>query len=160
MAKAKKQSGGNTGTELDPEKLGFLRSYRRIVMYEDLNAAGTIFGGRLVSWIDEGSAIFAGCQMNAKRVVTKKISELIFNQPAKLGDMLEIWCKVTHAGKTSLTVNALVTRRVFIDETSSNPSVTQYQSKAETEICRCELVFVAVTEKGVPRIWNEKFLRK
>lgn len=62
-------------------------------MYEDLNSAGTIFGGKLVAWIDEGSAIYASCQMNARRIVTVKISELIFNQPAKLGDMLEIWCK-------------------------------------------------------------------
>src|SRR5437868_12568662 len=108
MAKTSKENRKNHGTTgaragsasapapggVDPEKLGYFRSYRRIVMYEDLNAAGSIFGGKLVAWIDEGSAIFASCQMNARRVVTKKISELIFNQPAKLGDVLEIWCKV------------------------------------------------------------------
>lgn len=130
----------------------YLRSYRRIVMYEDLNAAGTIFGGRLASWIDEGSAIYAGCQMNARRIVTKKISELIFNQPAKLGDMLEIWCRVAHAGRTSLTVETKVTRRSFPDDGA--PAKGIESSPADAEICRCSIVFVAMDENGRPRQWN------
>lgn len=122
-------------------------------MYEDLNSAGTIFGGKLVAWIDEGSAIYASCQMNARRTVTKKISELIFNQPAKLGDMLEIWCKVAHAGRTSLTISVLVSRRSFSDD-STDTNINSYQLKPETEICRCEIVFVAVDVNGRPRPWN------
>jgi acyl-CoA hydrolase len=145
---------------LDPEKQGFLRSYRRIVMYEDLNSAGTIFGGKLVAWIDEGTAIYASCQMNARRIVTAKISELIFNQPAKLGDMLEIWCKVAKAGTTSLTISTLVTRRSFADDLSDKGNrgdhLNEYALKDEAEICRCELVFVAVDAKGKPRPWNVK----
>lgn len=124
-------------------------------MYEDLNSAGTIFGGRLVSWIDEGSAIFASCQMNARRIVTKKISELIFNQPAKLGDMLEIWCKVAHPGKTSMVISVLVTRRSFSDDPSREDSMlNSYKLKPGSEICRCEIVFVSVNEKGKPRPWT------
>lgn len=126
-------------------------------MYEDLNSAGTIFGGKLVAWIDEGSAIYASCQMNARRIVTKKISELIFHQPAKLGDMLEIWCKVAHTGRSSLTVSVLVTRRSFADDPRESKSpINDYQLKAETEICRCELVFVSVDEKGRPRPWRKE----
>ena len=145
MAKRRNNSEAIT----DPESLGYLRSYRRIVMYEDLNAAGTLFGGRLASWIDEGSAIFAACQMNARRIVTKKISELVFNNPAKLGDMLEIWCKVKNVGKTSLTAEAVVTRRTFADDP------TRMEKLAEpAEICRCEIVFVCLDEKGKPKVWN------
>jgi len=124
-------------------------------MYEDLNSAGTIFGGKLVSWIDEGTAIYASCQMNARRIVTKKISELIFSQPAKLGDMLEIWCKVAKAGSTSLTISVVVTRRSFADDPKIDKDhLNKYQLKPDAEICRCELVFVSVDEKGKPRIWN------
>ncbi len=156
MAKTRKEARNPESTSaLDPEKQGYLRSYRRIVMYEDLNSAGTIFGGKLVAWIDEGTAIYASCQMNARRIVTKKISELIFNQPAKLGDMLEIWCKVAKAGTTSLTISTLVTRRSFADDPvpRKNP-LNSYVLKPEAEICRCELVFVSVDEKGKPRPWN------
>ncbi|MGZ3693834.1 MAG: acyl-CoA thioesterase [Bdellovibrionota bacterium] len=122
-------------------------------MYEDLNAASTIFGGKLVAWIDEGTAIFSSCQMNARRIVTAKISELTFNQPARLGDILEIWCKVINEGTTSLTVSTVVGRRSFADD----PNVTKKSLLGpETEICRCELVFVSVDEKGKPRPWNTK----
>lgn len=148
MAKSRPEDSGTDRVKPDTE--GYLRSYRRIVMYEDLNSASSIFGGKLISWIDEGTAIFASCQMNARRVVTKKMSELIFNQPAKLGDMLEIWCKVTKRGRTSITINTLVTRRSFADD----PASRQNMSKDEAEICRCELVFVCVDEQGKPRIWN------
>ena len=127
-------------------------------MYEDLNSAGTIFGGRLVAWIDEGTAIYASCQMNARRIVTKKISEVIFNQPARLGDVLEIWCKVEHPGRTSLTISTIVTRREFADDPRGERKsiLNHYALKPESEICRCELVFVSVDDKGKPRPWNDK----
>jgi acyl-CoA thioesterase YciA len=134
--------------EMNPEAQGYFRSYRRIVMYEDLNAAGSIFGGKLVSWIDEGSAIYASCQMNARRIVTKKISELVFQQPARLGDMLEIWCRVVRPGSSSLTISVLVTRRTFADDSGKESAPTA------AEICRCEIVFVSVDEQGRPRNWN------
>lgn len=125
-------------------------------MYEDLNSAGTIFGGKLVAWIDEGSAIYASCQMNARRIVTVKISELIFNQPAKLGDMLEIWCKVAHQGRTSLGIHVIVTRRSFADDTpNAHSPINEYALKPEIEICHCDIVFVAVDSKGRPRPWGK-----
>ncbi len=142
---AKKRAATKT---VNPEKEGYIRSYRRIVMYEDLNSASTLFGGRLASWIDEGSAIFASCQMNARRVVTKKISELIFSIPAKLGDMLEIWCRVKHAGRTSLTAEAIVTRRSFADDPARE------RHSESLELCRCEIVFVCLDAHGRPKVWN------
>lgn len=126
-------------------------------MYEDLNAAGTIFGGKLVAWIDEGTAIYASCQMDARRIVTKKISELTFNQPAQLGDMLEIWCKIVKKGTTSLTISSLVARRSFADDPAqAKPFLNSYRQKHTAEICRCELVFVSVDVNGRPRPWNEE----
>jgi acyl-CoA hydrolase len=35
---------------------------RKIVKYEDLNPRGTLFGGQLLKWIDEESAIYAICR--------------------------------------------------------------------------------------------------
>lgn len=161
MAKVRKQNAGSRHSDpqalADPESSGYLRSYRRIVMYGDLNSAGSIFGGQLVAWIDEATAIYASCQMNARRIVTVKISELIFNQPAKLGDMLEIWCKVVKRGRTSITISTVVNRRSFADDPANSDTViNRYELKPEAEICRCELVFVCVDEKGHPRLWNKE----
>ena len=46
---------------------------RKWVKPEDLNANGTLFGGSLLKWIDEEAAIYAMCQLDNKRVVTKRI---------------------------------------------------------------------------------------
>lgn len=130
-----------------PETLGFERTYRKLVMYADLNAAGTIFGGQLVSWMDEASAIYAGEKMKTRRLVTKKISELVFNEPANLGDLLEVWCKITKAGNTSLTVAVVVVRR----STRNDEDVFTQAG----EVCASEFVFVAIDENSRPKSWNK-----
>lgn len=129
-----------------PEQQGYERAYRKLVMYGDLNAAGTIFGGTLVSWMDEASAIFAGEQMHTRRVVTKKISELLFNEPANLGDLLEVWCKTVKEGNTSLTVSVKVVRR------SSRGDMGEAQTPP-AQVCASEFVFVAVDKNGQPCPW-------
>ncbi len=125
---------------------GYDRTYRKLVMYRDLNAAGTIFGGTLVSWMDEASAIFAGEHMGSRRLVTAKIDELNFEQPARLGDLLEIWCSAKREGSSSLTVNVLVIRRTSRDSTDNTPQPSQ--------ICNSDFVFVAIDQNGKPQAWN------
>ena len=131
---------------LTPEKDGYTRTYRKLVMYKDLNAQGSIFGGTLVSWMDEAAAIFSGETVGTRRIVTKKISELIFEVPAKLGDLLEIWCKPIKKGKTSLTTSVLVLRRMSQDESKEHVA----------EICCSEFVFVAIDENGRPVEWKNR----
>ena len=136
----------NTKPFIEPSDRGFKRAYRKLVMYGDLNAAGTIFGGTLVSWMDEASAIFAGEAMRTRRIVTKKISELVFNQPANLGDLIEIWCKVVREGTTSLTLNVIAVRR------SSKNEDDDFLAQV-AEICASEFVFVSVDANGLPKAW-------
>lgn len=131
-----------------PNTEGYERVYRKLVMYADLNAAGTIFGGQLVSWMDEAAAIYAGEKMQTRRIVTKKIAELVFNEPANLGDLLEIWCKVTKEGNTSLTASTVVIRRSKGTDDGLSPQVGQ--------VCASEFVFVAIDERGHPRPWKKK----
>ncbi|MDH6147453.1 acyl-CoA hydrolase [Paraburkholderia sp. WSM4179] len=51
---------------------------RKWVKPEDLNPNGTLFGGSLLRWIDEEAAIYAICQLDNQRVVTKFMSEINF----------------------------------------------------------------------------------
>jgi hypothetical protein len=37
---------------------------RKLIMPSHLNAAGTLFGGQALSWVDEESYIFATCQLS------------------------------------------------------------------------------------------------
>lgn len=141
-----KEFTANELSEKHLRSLGYDRTYRKLVMYRDLNAAGTIFGGTLVSWMDEASAIFAGEHMGSRRLVTAKIDELNFEQPARLGDLLEIWCNAKREGTTSLSVNVLVIRRASKEGNDDTLPAGQ--------ICNSDFVFVAVDRNGKPRPWN------
>ena len=44
---------------------------RKLIKPEDLNANNTLFGGKLLLWIDEEAAIFAMCKLDTKKLVTK-----------------------------------------------------------------------------------------
>jgi acyl-CoA hydrolase len=81
---------------------------RKLIKPEDLNARGTLFGGRLLEWIDEEAAIFAMCQLDTKNIVTKIISEINFISPGFQGDVIEIGVGVTGFGRTSITLEVTV----------------------------------------------------
>lgn len=79
---------------------------RKWVKPEDLNANETLFGGRLLSWIDEEAALYCIIQLENKKVVTKYMSEINFMSTAKKGDIVEIGIEVITFGKSSLTLKA------------------------------------------------------
>lgn len=81
---------------------------RKLIKPEDLNGRNTLFGGRLMSWIDEECAIYCACQMKTHQIVTKYISEMNFMSPAYQGDMIEIGVETVSVGRTSLTLSAVV----------------------------------------------------
>ena len=81
---------------------------RKIVKPLDLNPHGTLFGGRVLEWIDEEAAIFAACQLNSSRIVTKLMSAVNFVSSARTGDIVEIGCMVLSLGRSSITVRCAV----------------------------------------------------
>lgn len=85
---------------------------RRLVKPEHLNPANTLFGGQLLSWIDEEAAIFAACQMRSSSHVTKLISEINFMTPARQGDILEFGLEVLSLGHSSITVRCKVRNKL------------------------------------------------
>ena len=107
---------------------------RRFVRPNDLNVSDSLFGGQLLSWIDEEAAIYASCQMKHDRVVTKYMSEIDFKMSARLGDILEFGLKVNEAGRTSLSIHCEVRNK----------------KSREVVITIDRIVFVAISEKGKP----------
>ena len=77
---------------------------RKWVKPEDLNANGTLFGGKLLAWIDEEAALYSIVQLENPKVVTKFMSEINFMSAAKQGDIVEIGLDVVHFGKSSLVL--------------------------------------------------------
>ncbi|WP_430612971.1 acyl-CoA thioesterase [Flavobacterium sp. JP2137] len=81
---------------------------RKWVKPEDLNANSTLFGGKLLAWIDEEAALFAVLILKNRRVVTKYMTEINFMSSARQSDIIEIQFEITKFGKTSLQIKCSV----------------------------------------------------
>lgn len=77
---------------------------RKWVKPEDLNPNGTLFGGRLLAWIDEEAALYTLIQLENKKIVTKYISEINFMSSAEQGDIVELGMDVVKFGRSSITL--------------------------------------------------------
>jgi acyl-CoA hydrolase len=107
---------------------------RKLIKPEDLNPRGTLFGGRILQWIDEEAAIYAMCQLDTKNIVTKLISEINFVSPAYQGDVIEIGVEPTNYGRTSLTL------KVSVRNKESGNIIVEIE----------KMVFVSLDENGTP----------
>ena len=85
---------------------------RKWVKPEDLNPNGTLFGGRLLQWIDEEVALYAIIQLEIPKTVTKFMSEIDFVSSAKQGDIIEIGIEVVKFGNSSITLNCEVRNKI------------------------------------------------
>jgi len=81
---------------------------RKWVKPEDLNANGTLFGGKLLAWMDEEVALYCIVQLENKKIVTKYMSEINFMSAPIQGDVVEIGIEVVNFGKSSLTLKSEV----------------------------------------------------
>ena len=126
-------------------------TYRKLVMPEDENPAHRLFGGRLMQWSDEAAALYAMCQMRTTSVVTLRVSEILFRNPAKTGDILEFWTRVKKIGTTSLTVECKVMRK-DIGAAIREPQIPKDEGleKSKLLILSCEFVFVHLGPNGKP----------
>lgn len=108
---------------------------RKWIKPEDLNPNQSLFGGRLLEWIDEEAALYSIIQLENTRTVTKYMSEINFVSSAKQGDIIEIGIQVISFGKTSLTLKCEVRNKM-----TRQPIITIDK-----------IVMVALDENGNPQ---------
>lgn len=77
---------------------------RKWIKPEDLNANGTLFGGRLLAWITEEAALYSIIQLENQKIVLKYMSEINFINSARQGDIVEIGVEVVRFGTSSITL--------------------------------------------------------
>lgn len=85
---------------------------RKWVKPGDLNANKTLFGGKVLAWVDEEAALYTIIQLENKKVVTKYMSEINFMSSATEGDIVEIGIEVEKFGVSSLTLNCEVRNKM------------------------------------------------
>ena len=82
-------------------------SIRVIMMPKDTNAHGTIFGGVILSFIDQAGAIEARRQ-GAHLMVTVSMDKVVFHEPVFVGDLVSFWTETVRIGTTSITTKVVV----------------------------------------------------
>ena len=105
----------------------------RLVLPEDLNQYGHLFGGRLLSWVDEASWIAASLDFPNCRFVTMAMDEVVFRHSVKEGTILTIKSETARLGSTSATYEVCV-----VDE----------RAKDNNPIFTTRVTFVNVDEDG------------
>ena len=80
---------------------------RVIMMPRDTNAFGTIFGGIILSYIDQAGAVEAR-RTSTQRFVTVAMREVEFHAPVFVGDLVTFYTETARIGRTSITVQVTV----------------------------------------------------
>jgi acyl-CoA thioesterase YciA len=80
---------------------------RVIMMPKDTNALGTIFGGIILSYIDQAGAVEAHRHCSG-RLVTVAMHEVAFHAPVFVGDLVSFYTETIKVGRTSMTVKVTV----------------------------------------------------
>ena len=123
-----------TGPESGPTQ----PAIRVILMPKDTNALGTIFGGIILSYIDQAGAVEAH-RHGPGRLVTVAMREVVFHAPVFVGDLVSFYTETLRLGRTSATVKVIVEAERGSSRGSDRVKVTE-----------AEVVYVHVDENNQP----------
>ena len=108
---------------------------RVVMMPRDVNPQGSIFGGVLMSLIDQAAWIEALRQAPEHRYVTVAIDRVEFHHPVHVGDVVSLWASAVRVGRTSITVHV---------DVFAQPTGTLEQTK----VTEGDVVMVATSPDG------------
>ena len=110
---------------------------RVMMMPRDTNAQGTIFGGVILSYLDQAGAIEAR-KLGAINIVTVAMDKVEFKEPVFVGDVLSFFAEVIKVGKTSIHVRVNVEAQRW-----ENP-------KLRVAVTSAQIVYVAIDDSRRP----------
>ncbi len=110
---------------------------RLVAMPGDTNANGDIFGGWVLSQMDQAGGI-AAVERAMGRVATVAVEAMTFIRPVKVGDVLCVYTSVESIGRTSMKIHIEAWARRF-------------RSHAREKVTDATFTFVAIDENGRPR---------
>lgn len=117
---------------------------RMVMLPKYTNPDGDIFGGVILSMIDEAAAVEAQRQM-PHRYVTLSMDRVQFLKPVGVGDIVSLWCKTSRVGTSSMEIRV---------DVFSNP----WRSDQEYKVTEATVIMVAIDEnrKSIPIFPEEK----
>lgn len=108
---------------------------RVVMMPRDTNPMGTIFGGIILSYIDQAGVIEA-LRHTDRKLATVAMHEVKFIAPVFVGDLVSFYTETLRVGRTSITVKVTVEAR-----RASPPHET-------VRVTQAEVVYVAIETPG------------
>lgn len=109
----------------------------------DIGVHDNMFGGLILSVIDDASASYASQICDTQRVVTLKIDELVFAKPVKVGNILKVYGEVKTFGTTSVTL--------YIEVRKHN-----VYTGLQTVVTHTNIKFVRIDDEGTPLAISER----
>lgn len=106
-----------------------------LVKASDIGLSNNMFGGVILSLIDESAVSYAMQICDTPRMVTVKIDELVFKKPVKIGNLLKVYGKVINFGTTSVSI--------YIEVRKHNV----YNGNQET-VTHTNIKFVRIDDEG------------
>ena len=106
-------------------------------MVKDLGVHGNLFGGNMLSWLDEAAGTMSAAICRTPNMVTLKIDEVIFKKAVKAGFVIKIYGDIVSIGNTSITLHVEARKYNVI-------------SQEETLVCTTKMTFVRIDESGEP----------
>jgi len=119
------------------ERSARVPAIRVVMMPKDTNALGTIFGGVILSYIDQAGAVEAH-RTCPGRIVTVSMREVVFHAPVFVGDLVTLWTETVRVGTPSVTV------KVVVEAERGRPGGPR------AKVTEAEVVFVHVGPDGRP----------
>ncbi len=110
---------------------------RVVAMPADSNAYGDIFGGWLMSLMDNAAGLVAARRAKG-RAVTVAMDGMQFHEPVKIGDEVSVYGEVEKVGRTSIRIGIEAWRR-------------PRHSEEAVKVTEAKFTFVAIDEHGHPR---------
>jgi acyl-CoA thioesterase YciA len=113
---------------------------RVTMMPKDTNALGSIFGGVILSLIDQAAFVEASRQA-PRKYVTVAMDKIEFHKPVRMGDIVSLWAETISVGTSSIRLRVDVLAR------------SRY-SDDEVRVTSAEVTMVAIDEAGSPTPLN------
>jgi acyl-CoA thioesterase YciA len=107
----------------------------KICKTSDIGVNNNLFGGTMLSWLDEAGGIMASYKCCTPQIITLKIDEVIFKLPVKVNQHIRIYGKVIGIGRTSISLYLEARRFIF-------------ESHSEEVVCSTKAIFVRIDSEG------------
>ena len=128
------QAKGRIASHNMPSANSETLSLRVVAMPRDTNPYGAIFGGVILSYIDQAGFVEAR-RHGAHRWVTDADDKVEFHAPVHVGDVINLYTKTTRTGTSSVTVEVCV-------------KAERYTTGDEVNVTTAAITLVAVSAAG------------